>query len=207
MEREEPPAAEPEQPRPAVRKLGRSPGPNRESAVGRITNVSFPIVMRGYDREVVEAHLAEVSRLVAELEATRSPDSVIKAALDDVGEQTSGILQRAHEAAEETQRRSRSQADDRMQRVEREIADLKARAEEELRRIEADTAGVWEERRRLVEDVRRLAEELDGVADSALERRLPASAERSEPVATEPTDELLPPLEERSPAAPEQPKP
>jgi DivIVA domain-containing protein len=72
-----------------------------KGAVDRVREVQFPLVLRGYDRAAVDAHLAEVAQLVAELEATQLRENVVQRALDEVGEQTSGILQHAHDTAEE----------------------------------------------------------------------------------------------------------
>src|SRR5213076_3388704 len=60
-------------------------------------SVEFPIVLRGYDRDAVDSYVENTSQLVAELQATRSPDVAIRRALERVGEEVSGILQRAHE--------------------------------------------------------------------------------------------------------------
>src|SRR5881398_1205215 len=78
------------------------PRPSRHrGAVNRVREVQFPLALRGYDRAAVDSHLAEIAQLVAELEATQLRESVVQRALDEVGEQTSGILQHAHETAEE----------------------------------------------------------------------------------------------------------
>jgi hypothetical protein len=75
--------------------------------------------MRGYDRGAVDDYVSRVNRLLAELQITAAPESAIRHALDEVAEETRGILERAHETAEEITRRSRSQADDRLQLAER----------------------------------------------------------------------------------------
>src|SRR3712207_3107843 len=103
----------------APRQPARRRRSRQRSAVDRARDVSFPIALRGYDREAVERYVADVAQLVAELEATQSREGVVQRALDEIGEQTSGILQRAHETAEEIIARSRSQAEGRMQRAER----------------------------------------------------------------------------------------
>src|SRR5579864_6785488 len=66
-----------------------------------VTGVEFSSSRRGYDREEVDRYVEQVSRIVVELEAQRSPDAVIERALADVGEETSAILRRARKAAEE----------------------------------------------------------------------------------------------------------
>src|SRR6476661_5476753 len=81
-----------------------------EEEIAEIRDVSFPVAMRGYEREAVDAYVSRVNRLLAELQITAAPESAIRNALDEVADETRGILERAHEAAEGITRRSRSQA-------------------------------------------------------------------------------------------------
>ena len=90
------------------------------SASERLREVSFPLVMRGYDRHAVDQFLSELLALVDELESRQTREGVVQKALDELGEETAGILQRAHETADEITARSRAQADTRLQRAERE---------------------------------------------------------------------------------------
>ena len=136
----------------------------------RVRNTKFSVVMRGYDRNAVDKYVADVAQLVAELEATQLRENVVQRALDEVGEQTSSILQRAHEAAEEIENRSRSQAEGRLQRAEREAELTRREAERYAEELAAETRRLWEDRLRLIEDMRQLADEVLGVADDALER-------------------------------------
>src|SRR3954462_10837878 len=143
------------------------PPPVRDQEIASLRDASFPIALRGYDREAVDAYVREVNRVIAELQVGRSPQSAIRHALDQVSEETKGILERAHETADEITARSRSQADDRVQWAEREAREAIAAATERVHEIAADTERVWEERQSLVDDVRRVADELTAVADDA----------------------------------------
>ena len=132
--------------------------------------MSFPIVLRGYDRDRVDRYVQDIAQLVAELEASQLPESVVQKALDEVGEQTSGILQRARETADEIEARSWSQAEGRLQRAETEADEARREANLYAEQVAADTRAVWEQRQRLIEEMRQLADEVLGVADDALER-------------------------------------
>src|ERR1035438_8024747 len=77
-----------------------------------IVQVDFPAALRGYDRMAVDAYVKQISQLVAELQATRSPEAAVRRALERVGEQISGILQRAHDTAEQITSPSRSEGED-----------------------------------------------------------------------------------------------
>src|SRR5918995_6827273 len=148
---------------------------NRDSASDQIRDRTFPIVMRGYDRAAVDAFLEEVLEIVAELEAKQSDESVVQRKLEEVGEETASILQRAHETADEIAARSRAQADGRLQRAEREAEIVKRDADEYAEQVVADTRLLWDERQRLIEDIRHLADVVLGTADDAMERlKLPA---------------------------------
>jgi cell division septum initiation protein DivIVA len=130
--------------------------------------------LRGYDRAAVDAWLLEIAELVERLEEQPPPrDTAVRRALDEVGQETAAILQRAHEAAEEIEARSRAQADGRLERAEREAEQLLGEAEEHAARLEVDTRTLWDERTRLLEEMRQLADEVLGVADDAIERVSP----------------------------------
>ncbi len=128
------------------------------------------MVFRGYEREAVDRYVASVIELITELEATQTREGTVQRALEEVGEQTSRILQQAHESAEEISSHSRAQAEGRMARAEREAEQMVADAEAEAQRIRTDARGVWQQRSRLIEELRRLSDEVLTVADDALER-------------------------------------
>jgi DivIVA domain-containing protein len=152
----------------------------------RLTDVSFPTAVRGYDRRAVDDFLAELRNVVAELEARQTREGVVQKALDQIGEETAGILQRAHETADEIAARSRAQADGRLQRAEREAEIVRREADEYSQQVVADTRLLWEERQRLIEDVRHLADEVLATADDAIERlKLPEPLAESEATTAE----------------------
>jgi cell division initiation protein len=163
----------------------------------------FPVVMRGYDRTAVDAYVARIAQLVAELEATRVPEAAVKRALERVGEETSGILKRAHETAHELVSRSRSEAEDRLERARVEAKSIVAEARTSLKSLDDDTDRVWAERTKLLEDTRRLADAILAVAEGGIERFPPAEeaapeavVERdltAEPPPTQPIEPVEPP--------------
>ncbi|HZU60204.1 MAG TPA: hypothetical protein VE983_04520 [Solirubrobacteraceae bacterium] len=167
-----------------------------QDPVPEAANVDFPVVLRGYDRLAVDAYVKRMSQLVAELDASRSPQNAVRRALERVGEEVSGILQRAHDTAEQITAQSRAEAEDRLQTARREAEALVAGARQEaeaqvggaqgeaeslladaqrrLKELDAETDRIWEERHRIVEDARTLAAQLLTLAESALERFPPA---------------------------------
>ena len=140
-----------------------------DDPVAIVVNADFPVAMRGYDRMAVDAYIERTSQLVAELQATRSPEAAVRRALHRVGEQISGILQRAHETAEQITAQSRREAENRLEQARAEAADIAALAQQHVRDLDADTDRIWIERHRIVDDARDLAGQLLALAQTAAE--------------------------------------
>ncbi len=141
-------------------------------------HADFPVALRGYDRLAVDAYVQQTSQLVAELHATRSPEAAVRKALERVGEQISGILQRAHTTAEEITGQSRAEAEDRLEHARIEAAEIVTGAHQRVKDLDADTDRIWIERHRIVDDARELARQLTVLADAAAERFPAADASR-----------------------------
>ncbi len=135
-----------------------------------MVDADFPHAMRGYDRDAVDHYVRQTRQLVAELQATRSPEAAVRRALERVGEQISGILQRAHETAEQITAQSRSEAEDRLEVARAEAAQITQAAEQRVRELDADTDRIWLERQRIVADAEDLAGQLTALAKVAAER-------------------------------------
>jgi DivIVA domain-containing protein len=173
----------------------------RDVDIASVRDVSFPIALRGYDRDAVDEYVRDVNRIIAELQVGRSPQSAIRHALDQVSEETRGILERAHETSDEITARSRAQADDRLQWAEREAREAIAAATERVHELEADAERVWQERQALIDDVSKIAAELSTVVEDA-GVRFPVEPDAE----TLPLPEL-PPLPEAPAAPPAAPPP
>ena len=174
----------------------------RRSATERIANRDFPLAVRGYDRGAVDAFVQEVLEIVSDLEGRQTRETVVQRALDEVGEETAGILQRAHETADEVAARSRAQAEGRIQRAEREADMLRQQADEYSEQLIVDTRILWEERQRLIQDIRQLADEVLATAEDASERvTQPAmiAEPEPEPGVAEPGIEAVPDTDEEGP--------
>ena len=100
-----------------------------------IRDVSFAVSLRGYDREEVDAYVARVNRLIAELDVSGAPGAAVRHALEQVGEQTRGLLQRAGETAEEITVRARQEAEESAARVKGEAEEIVAKANVEAEEI------------------------------------------------------------------------
>lgn len=135
-----------------------------------LVQTDFPTAMRGYDKAAVDEYVRETSRLVAELQAVRSPESAVRRALVRAGGQISGVLRRAHETAAEITAQSRSEAEDRLERARAEAEELMDAAERRVRDLDADTDRIWLDRQRIMADVEDLSNQLLGLARQAGER-------------------------------------
>jgi cell division septum initiation protein DivIVA len=163
-----------------------------DDPVPAVADIDFPIVLRGYDRESVDTYVQRTSQLVAELQAIRSPEAAVRRALERVGEEVSGILQRAHDTAGRITAQSRSEAEDRLETARQEAAKIIQRAEDRVRELDAETDRIWGERHRIVEDTRELARELLTLTDSA-DDRFPADSTAAAEEAALPGLEAVPP--------------
>jgi DivIVA domain-containing protein len=186
----------------------------RDRVPAEVRDVSFPTAVRGYDRRAVDAYVKQANTVIAELEVSRSPQAAVRHALDRVGEQTSGILQRARETAEEITASARTEADEatarakaeadeismsaragadevtarakaeaeeilarsraeeaeRLKRLEEEVDALREQADTRMRKLDADTEAIWQERAELVDEIRQLAGRLEEIAGGAAAR-------------------------------------
>jgi DivIVA domain-containing protein len=215
-------------------------GELRGEVPAEIRDVSFPGAVRGYDRRAVDAYVKRVNRVIAELEVSRSPQAAIRHALDRVGQQTTGVLQRAREVADElaatalaesehTTARARVEAEElleearmqahqlraqskedaeelisdarqeaaeRLQRAEEQLRAAQDEAEGRLRDLQARTAGAAGAHRKVLEELRAMAAELQELASEKSARLESERVEDPAPdgVGSEETIELPAPV-------------
>jgi DivIVA domain-containing protein len=128
-----------------------------------IEGVSFPVSLRGYDRRAVDEYVARVSRLITELDASRSPESAVRHALEEVGEQTSSLLQRAGELAEEIAAGARRNADESTAHAKKEAEEIVGNARTErdeiLSRAKAEAETMLTQSRKEAEERLQSAEQ------------------------------------------------
>jgi DivIVA domain-containing protein len=105
-----------------------------------VRDVSFPGSVRGYDRNAVDAYVERVNAVIAELEIASSPKAAVRHALEQVGEQTSAILQRAREAADEITASARQEAEAATARAKAEAAELVVDASTRADQAQAEAA-------------------------------------------------------------------
>ena len=141
-----------------------------DAEIAELRDVQFSSALRGYDRDEVDRFVARVNQVLAELQITAAPESAIRHALKQVSEETQGILERAHETDEEITRRSRAQADDRLQQAEAEARGLREAAEARVAELEADVQRILAERARIIEELRDLVRRLGAFSDEAAGR-------------------------------------
>ncbi len=143
----------------------------------------FPISRHGYDRAAVDDHIGELERELSELRTQRSLATPVAAEIDRIGEQTSAVLRVAHEQAQQTTFRARAQAERLIADAEANAAAITEEANRQLRRLDGDTDAVWQERDRLIQDVRDVANALVTLAQSAADRFPPEAEKLTPPVA------------------------
>lgn len=162
---------------------------------GRLRAADFPVVWRGYDPQAVDAYVREVTRAVDQFEQRSEPTAAVQRALGRVGEQTAAILQQAEQAAEETTRSSRAAADDRVERARREADELHEQAVAKVRALDDDVERLWQERQRLIDATKELADQLRAVAEQGEARFPPAAAAPDGPLTPQAAPPSDPPPE------------
>jgi DivIVA domain-containing protein len=136
--------------------------------------------------ELVVSASAEADRVRAEAnEFTATARTETEALVAKARAESDGICASATTEAENISERSRMEADERLKQLEEKLALLRDDAETRMSEIQADTQGVWEERQRLLDDIRGQAGGLVDLAEAAA-ARLP----RLEPA--EPKEETTP---------------
>jgi hypothetical protein len=140
--------------------------------------VDFPVALRGYDRVAVDAYVQRMSHLVAELGATRSPEGAVQRALERVGAQISGVLERARDSAEQITAQSRREAEDRLEVTGQEAVQIVAAAAHRVEDLDAEAERIGAERR-LIGDACELAGQLIALTDAANRRFPPNEPEAS----------------------------
>jgi hypothetical protein len=130
----------------------------------------FPIARQGYDRAAVDARLDELEGELSQLRANAAAASSITAEIERIGEQTSAILTVAHDQAQDMTREAREQADRCLADAASNAVLITEGAKRKLHELDTDTDAVWQERARLIEDVRGVASSLLTLAEDATER-------------------------------------
>ena len=142
---------------------------DRRRVPAEIRNVSFPIAVRGYERHAVDRYIVRVNRLIAELEATSSPEAAIRHALSEIEDQTREMLQAARETAEEIISAAQQEVAARTARAKAEAADIVVNAS-----TTADRAKTEADRHvaQATVEAERLLAESRSEADERLQRSL-----------------------------------
>jgi vacuolar-type H+-ATPase subunit H len=130
----------------------------------------FPLVIRGYDRRLVDEYIEACSMRIGELEALQSPSEAVRQALERVAADTGSILKEAHETADDVVARARELASRTVRDARAEAAGLIAGAEAKMRHLAVDTDALWQERMRLIDDTRAISSSLAEIAEEAVAR-------------------------------------
>lgn len=138
-----------------------------------LLNVSFPIAVRGYSREAVDAYVKRANRVIAELKVSASPRAAVTHALERTEEQVSGLLQRARETGEEITESARKEGDE-------IVAKAKAEAAELLINVSTEADGIKAEADQVLTDARTQAEDLLERSRLEAESKLAKAAEEAE---------------------------
>jgi DivIVA domain-containing protein len=104
-----------------------------------LRSVAFPVAVRGYDRRAVDAYVTRVNRLVAELEATRSPQRAVENALRRAEDERSDILKEAYSLWGEVTAAARREADEMIARAKTQAVEIVVSASDRADRTRAES--------------------------------------------------------------------
>lgn len=135
---------------------------------------------------------AEADRMKAEADehvanAKREAESIVATAQSNADEQRAN----AKAEAESIVARAQAEADERLKRLEEELTARQEEAEARMHRLQTDTDAVWNERRGLLEDVRRMSDSLVELANAAAAR---VQHEQAQEVPEEEPTRVIPPV-------------
>jgi DivIVA domain-containing protein len=141
---------------------------------------------------------AEAEKMKAEADehvanAKREAEGIVSTAQSNADEHRAT----AKAEAETIVAQAQAEADKRLKRLEEELTTRQEDAEARMNRLQADTNAVWNERRELLEDVRRMSDRLVKLANAAANRIQHGAG--TEPEEEEPT-RVLEPEEAEEPA-------
>ncbi len=140
----------------------------------------FRPARRGYDRDDVDAYVAQLQREIRELQARdQTPDAAVRGALERVGEEVASVLKQAHDTSDDIVANAKREGEEHRDQAAREAAHVTAVAEQRVHELDLDTDRIWGERERIMADARDLARQLDQLADLAAER-FPSDGEPSQ---------------------------
>jgi cell division septum initiation protein DivIVA len=133
----------------------------------------FPLAQRGYDRVAVDQfiaelqlELAEADRELAEVRSRVDSADEVQTELKRIGEQTSAVLIAAYEQRDEILRVAREEAENSVAEAAAKASALVADGEGRRRELEAQNQGAYQERERLLKEIRALSAGLAALADS-----------------------------------------
>jgi DivIVA domain-containing protein len=154
--------------------------PEQKHIPADLRNVSFPVGLRGYEKEAVDAYVRRVNRVIAELEVTRSPQAAVRHAVERVEEQTRSVLEEARASAERITETAEAEAGEIVAQAKAKAADLVVAASTEADRVRGESerhaAEMKARGEKIVADAKARAEERRQESEAEL-ARLHAEAE------------------------------
>lgn len=128
-----------------------------------IRSKTFPIVMRGYDKEQVDAFIEELAAEYKELQRTRPatpPDPV-----ESLGAEVTEVLRSARDAAESLQKRSQAEAEQIRKRAADKALEVRRKSQEEAERLVSSATA--ESKKKLADAEERASRAIKAAEDQA----------------------------------------
>jgi len=103
-----------------------------------LLDVSFPVAVRGYERDTVDTYIRRVNRVIAELKVSASPSAAVRHALEQAQEKVDELLRSAREASVQITTSAREEAEANADRLKAEAVKFVVDTNAEADRLKAD---------------------------------------------------------------------
>jgi DivIVA domain-containing protein len=175
----------------------REPGDvvDREQTPSAESLSRFRLAWRGYERAAVDEYVAQLERDLSAYQAQSRSRRSVTEEIERIGDETTAILQVAHEQAEAVTRRAQAEADRCVAEARSHASAITDDAKRQLQSLDSETDSIWRERARLIADVNTLSDSLSSLARDAADRFPPEvdDGQQSAPGLTEPAGQQSPP--------------
>ncbi len=106
--------------------------------IEEMKSIQFPVVMRGYDRYVVDAYISDLREWLESGGEDEARREVIRSEMERVGERTGSVLSDAQRIADELQAETTEAVTAQRAEAGAEVTKLRAEASEEVAKLRAD---------------------------------------------------------------------
>lgn len=122
-------------------------GPMGSDRIEEMKSIEFPVVLRGYDRYVVDAYISELREWLSNGGEDEARREEIRREMERVGERTGSVLAEAQRIADELRAEAEQEVAKLRADVDEEVAARRKQADEYMERVKAEADAYAEKTR------------------------------------------------------------